>query len=167
MRKMRPWLASLVLTSTVMQKSGYQMSLGIDQHVYQTVRERDVEVRGLETLQEQIDILSSASSTDPDAYLRYSLENLSESLDQIDRIMAGWTAGDVETIARVMNEGMGEFPALRDKVLVQRNRNWIAPIEALMQEERRTLVVVGVGHLVGEDSVTQMLQAEGYTVTQL
>jgi len=52
-------------------------------------------------------------------------------------------------------------------VLVQRNRNWIAPIEALMQEERRTLVVVGVGHLVGEDSVTQMLQAEGYTVTQL
>ena len=166
-RKMRPWLASLMVTSAVMQRSGYQMSLGIDQHVYQKARERGAEVVGLETLREQIDILSAASSGDPDAYLRYSLENLSASLDQVARIMEGWKAGDVERIARVMNEGMDEFPAVREHVLVRRNRNWIAPIEDLMQDEKTVLVVVGVGHLVGEESVTQMLRDRGYTVEQL
>jgi len=166
-RKMRPWLASLMVTSAVMQRSGYQMSLGIDQHVYQKARESGAEVVGLETLREQIDILSAASSGDPDAYLRYSLENLSASLDQVARIMEGWKAGDVERIARVMNEGMDEFPAVREHVLVRRNRNWIAPIEDLMQDEKTVLVVVGVGHLVGEESVTQMLRDRGYTVEQL
>lgn len=166
-RKMRPWLASLMVTSTVMQRSGYKMSLGIDQHVYQKAQETGADVIGLETLREQIDILSSASSVDPDAYLRYSLENLTASLNQVEQIMAGWRTGDVEKIARVMNEGMDEFPAVREQVLVQRNRNWIAPIETLIEDPKRTLVVVGVGHLVGEESVTKMLQEKGYTVEQL
>ncbi len=166
-QRMRPWLVSLVLTSAVLQRGGYEIASGIDQHVYRKVQEREVEVVGLESFAEQIAILSSISAEDPDAYLRYSLENMTEALDQIDRIMAAWDAGDAATIAAVMNQGMEAFPAVREQVLVQRNRNWIAPIERLFGTEAQTLVVVGVGHLVGEDSVLAMLQARGYTVTQL
>jgi hypothetical protein len=167
MERMRPWLASLVLTSAVMQRSGYRTSLGIDQHVYRNAQESGAEVVGLESIQDQIDILSQASSQNPDAYLRYSLDNLSQSLDQMSRIMEGWTAGDARQIAAVLNEGMDEFPTVREKVLVERNRNWIAPIEDLLRENGNTLVVVGVGHLVGEDSVVHLLREKGYTVTQL
>jgi len=166
-QRMRPWLASLVLTSTVLQRGGYDVAAGIDQHVYREIQEREVEVVGLESFAEQIAILSSISAEDPDAYLRYSLENMTETLDQIDQIMAAWDAGDAATIAAVMNQGMEAFPAVREQVLIQRNRNWIAPIERLFGTEAQTLVVVGVGHLVGEDSVLEMLQAKGYTVTQL
>lgn len=167
MNRMRPWFASLTLTSVMLQRGGYQASLGLDMHVYQKAQERELEVLGLETFQEQLEILASASSGDPDAYLRYTLENLDESMDQIDRIMAAWKSGDVEAVASVMNEGMDEFPQMREQLLIQRNRNWIPEIEALMSGPENTLVVVGAGHLVGEGSVVEMLREKGYTVTQL
>lgn len=167
MSRMRPWFAGLTLTSVMLQRSGYKTSLGLDMHVYQKARKRDLEVVGLETFEEQLSILDSASSSDPDAYLRYTIENLDESLDQIDRIMTAWKAGDMQAVASIMNEGMDEFPQMREQLLIQRNRNWIPGIEALMGEPKNTLVVVGAGHLVGEDSVVQMLREKGHTVTQL
>ena len=167
MSRMRPWFASLTLTSVMLQRAGYQASLGLDMYVYQKARERDLEVVGLETIQDQLSILSSASSSDPDAYLRYTIENLDASLDQIDRIMRAWKAGDMQAVASVMNEGMDEFPQMREQLLLQRNRNWIPRIEALMSRPENTLVVVGAGHLVGEDSVVEMLREQGHTVTQL
>lgn len=165
--RMRPWFASLTLTSVILQRSGYKTSLGLDMHVYKKAQERDLEVVGLETFQEQLTLLASASSADPDAYLRYTVENLDESLDQVDRIMSSWKSGNVEAVASVMNEGMDEFPQMREQLLIQRNRNWIPDIETLMSGPEKTLVVVGAGHLVGEGSVVQMLEEKGYTVTQL
>jgi hypothetical protein len=167
MNRMRPWFASLTLTSIMLQRSGYQTSLGLDMHVYQKARERELDVTGLETFDEQLSILASASSSNPDAYLRYTLENLDESVDQVDRITSAWTSGEMDEVASVMNEGMDEFPQMREQLLVQRNRNWIPGIEALMSGPENTLVVVGAGHLVGEGSVVQMLKEKGYTVTQL
>lgn len=167
MNRMRPWFASLTLTSVMLQRSGYKTSLGLDMHVYQKARERELDVLGLETFEEQLSILASASSSDPDAYLRYTLENLDESMDQIDRIMNAWKSGDVGAVASVMNEGMDAFPQMREQLLIQRNRNWIPGIEALMSSPENTLVVVGAGHLVGEGSVVEMLEQKGYTVTQL
>jgi uncharacterized protein len=167
MNRMRPWFASLTLTSVMLQRSGYKTSLGLDMHVYRKAQERELEVVGLETVEEQLSVLSSASSSDPDAYLRYTLENLDESMDQIDRIMSAWKSGDVEAVASVMNEGMDAFPQMREQLLIQRNRNWIPGIEALMSGPENTLVVVGTGHLVGEGSVVEMLKQNGHTVTQL
>ena len=52
-------------------------------------------------------------------------------------------------------------------MLIRRNRNWIRPIEALVDKEANYLVVVGAMHLVGDNSVVAMLEDNGWTVTQL
>lgn len=168
-KKMKPWFLSITLSGIVLQRSGYDTQAGIEQHVYRAVNERDerVEVAGLETIDEQIEMFASMGEDDPNEYMYYTLKNLSESVAQIDRITEAWKAGNVQAIANLMNEGMEEYPEFRERLLTRRNENWIAPIEALMKEDQRILVVVGVGHLVGEDSVVDLLREKGYTVTQL
>ena len=48
-----------------------------------------------------------------------------------------------------------------------RNRKWMTTIEPLLQKEDDYLIVVGAGHLVGQDSILQLLQAKGHRPKRL
>ncbi len=48
-----------------------------------------------------------------------------------------------------------------------RNRAWIPQLAELMANGDPVFAAVGAGHLVGPDSVVDLLKAEGYTVTRL
>ena len=53
------------------------------------------------------------------------------------------------------------------RLLVDRNKNWLPKIEALFARQGRTFVVVGAAHLVGADGLLAMLKARGYSIEQL
>jgi uncharacterized protein YbaP (TraB family) len=57
-------------------------------------------------------------------------------------------------------------PLMYQRLLVERNRNWMPKIEALFARRGKTLVVVGAAHLLGPDGLIAMLKAKGYTVEQ-
>jgi uncharacterized protein YbaP (TraB family) len=50
--------------------------------------------------------------------------------------------------------------------LVARNRKWIPKIEALLNDDKNYLVIVGTGHLVGQGSVIELLKRDGIAATQ-
>ena len=47
-----------------------------------------------------------------------------------------------------------------------RNRKWIAKIEALLDDDKNYLVIVGTAHLVGQDSVIELLKKDGIRAAQ-
>jgi len=51
-------------------------------------------------------------------------------------------------------------------VLVARNRKWVPKIEALLNEDRNYLVIVGTAHLVGQGSVLDLLKKDGIVAIQ-
>jgi uncharacterized protein len=66
-----------------------------------------------------------------------------------------------------MNESMKEFPVLNERLLVERNKNWIPHIETYLKSNQNHIVVVGAAHMVGEAGVINLLRKKGYTVEQL
>jgi hypothetical protein len=44
--------------------------------------------------------------------------------------------------------------------------NWLPTIERLIGQNKNYLVVVGVGHLIGADSVISLLKGKGYSLEQ-
>ena len=54
-----------------------------------------------------------------------------------------------------------------NRVLVARNRKWLPKIEALLNDDKNYLVIVGTGHLVGRGSVIDLLKKDGIGATQL
>ena len=49
-----------------------------------------------------------------------------------------------------------------DALLGARNRKWLPKIEALLQEEKDYLVVVGALHYVGKDGLLALLSKDGH-----
>ena len=74
-------------------------------------------------------------------------------------------AGDVTALERETQSLRSLSPALFQRLIVQRNAAWTATLNARLKGRGRTVVVVGAGHLVGEDGVPARLRALGYSVT--
>ena len=70
-------------------------------------------------------------------------------------------------MAKLLQEGFDEYPDLYRPLTVERNRKWIPQIEQLLDDRDDYLVVVGALHLVGTDSVIDLLERKGYKVKQL
>jgi uncharacterized protein YbaP (TraB family) len=51
-------------------------------------------------------------------------------------------------------------------MLTGRNRKWLPRIEALLNEDRNYLIIVGTGHLVGRDGVVDLLKKDGIEAIQ-
>jgi uncharacterized protein YbaP (TraB family) len=50
---------------------------------------------------------------------------------------------------------------------VDRNNKWVRDIEGYLNGSGNTMVVVGAAHLVGDNSVVNLLRKRGYKVVKL
>jgi uncharacterized protein YbaP (TraB family) len=68
---------------------------------------------------------------------------------------------------KIVLKDLQSEPQLYQRLLVERNKNWMPKLEALFARRSRALVVVGAAHLVGPDGLLAMLRSKGYKVEQL
>jgi uncharacterized protein YbaP (TraB family) len=61
---------------------------------------------------------------------------------------------------------LGRDPDLYQSLIAARNRKWVPKIEALLDQDQDYLVIVGTGHLVGRDSVIDLLKKDGVAAVQ-
>jgi uncharacterized protein YbaP (TraB family) len=66
----------------------------------------------------------------------------------------------------LLSKSFKDYPHLHDRLLIQRNKNWVQQIEGAMRKNKNVLFVVGAGHLVGPESVVDLLKEKGYQVKQ-
>jgi hypothetical protein len=99
---------------------------------------------------------------------------LAEAVDDVDSEMANlptlakaWKSGDAPTVERIVLEDLKEEPAIYERLLVARNRNWLPQLEALFNRSGRAFVVVGAAHLIGPDGLIAMLRDRGYQLEQM
>jgi uncharacterized protein YbaP (TraB family) len=99
--------------------------------------------------------------------LRQSLKEM-DLLDKgLEQIVRAWSAGDVQSLEALLLNSMREYPAVYQRIIVDRNRRWLPEIEKMIEQGESTLIVVGAGHLVGKDGVVELLKARGYTLEQM
>ena len=127
--------------------------------------------QAFETAPQQIAILANQRVRDQVASLIQTLKEMEDKPDAFAGLQTAWVAGDVGWIEReALTPMRQESPRLYETLVVQRNRRWVAQIERLLKgegsegRERRIVVVVGVGHLVGPESVPLLLKRRGFTV---
>jgi hypothetical protein len=96
-----------------------------------------------------------------------SLEEAEDSPETFDAIVAAWRSGDEESLNELIVEQTAPNPRLREVLLTERNRNWIPEIEKHLATDRDVMFLVGAAHLVGDDSVIDLLREKGYEVMQL
>lgn len=164
----RPWLASMSLSALMLNQLGYQESLGVDRYFMTRVAEHDlIELEGLEF---QLQLFGKLTAAEQEAMLRASLEELDQGKAFFEGLLRHWQQGDAPGLNEIFNEGFDDSAAaqrLLEVIMLQRNHRMAQKIEALFADGRVHFVVVGAGHLPGEQGVLELLEQRGFSLKQL
>jgi hypothetical protein len=99
--------------------------------------------------------------------LAETLKEVDTEIASVNKLGDAWKAGDMLAVEKYVLSDMKSDPVMYQRLLVERNRNWMPKIEALFGRRGHALVVVGAAHLVGPDGLIAQLRARGYTIEQL
>ena len=167
MDKFEPWFFSLSLLALKLNQLGFQVQYGVDRHYYQRAVKDGKETLALETVVEQIEVFDALQPSNQDDFVRQTLLELDTLGNSITEIVQAWKVGDIAVLEKLLFESFEQYPDMRTKLFDERNQNWLKTLVPLLEKEEDYLVVVGAGHLVGENNVLQLLEEKGYSADQL
>ncbi len=165
--RFKPWMLAIALQGIQLMNAGFDPALGLDQHFYDQAKEAGRAVQGLETVEFQISRFDGMTAEQQDRMLAETLKELATETATVGKLGDAWKAGDAATVERIALADVKSDPVMYQRLLVERNKNWMPKIEALFARRTKALVVVGAAHLIGPDGLLAMLKARGYTIEQL
>ena len=161
-----PWFAAEAISQLQLAQLGFEAQSGVEMYFLEKARGDGKTIAGLETVHDQIALFEGLTLDAQSDYLLSSLEQAHELPHEVDDMVHAWQRGDTAWFTTEMNSEFGKDPALYQSLLATRNRKWLPKIEALLNDDKNYLVIVGTGHLVGRDSVIELLKNDGVTATQ-
>lgn len=167
LKRLKPWLLAITLLGMEWQKAGFEAELGLDKHFYDRARADRKAVQGLETVAFQISRFDQMTADEQERLLLETLKELDTQQADVTRLANAWKNGDAATVERIVLQDLKSDPRLYQRMLVDRNRDWLPKIEALVAKGSRPFVVVGAAHLVGADGLLAMLRGRGFSIEQL
>jgi len=162
--RLEPWFAEVALAGAQFQKAGANASSGVEKTISASAP-ASARRRAFESPEEQIAIFDAAPLPEQIASLEQSLVELNDNPKAYDELVAHWMAGDLKALDE---DALGPLrtaaPGLYARLVTDRNERWLRALKARLDGSGRTVVVVGVGHLVGQDGLPTRLRALGYEV---
>jgi uncharacterized protein YbaP (TraB family) len=174
--RMRPWLAALTITSltAIRQTSrtgkkpdpaaAMSEQGGVDLKLWNWAKQNGKPRGALETVESQIQVFANLTPEQEVQYLVMILQQGSKVEESIDLLLNAWKTGNIRELDRALNGDMDSFPAMRKALFDDRHANWMPQIEAMLNDGRTHVIVVGAAHLVGKGSVIDLLRAKGVRV---
>ncbi len=123
-----------------------------------------IRVIGLETASEQANILFSMPDSEAVRSLWEMGTNRKKAQQDWDELQTVFAQGNIDSIAKFIEQS-DEIKMDLEKMLFQRNRNWMKTLPALMKK-KSVFIAVGAGHLGGSHGLVALLREAGYTVVE-
>ncbi|MEM6414706.1 MAG: TraB/GumN family protein [Pseudomonadota bacterium] len=168
LEQQRPWLALITLSTIALQKAGFDPENGVEKYVLKQAKSEGDSFEYLETLEQQITTLANISNEDMLANFDATLDEFTDFKSFTTELLEHWRTGNVSALAQVVvGDLRRDAPTVHEAIFLNRNRNWVNRIKNLLAGSGNIFMAVGAGHLVGQDSVVNMLQQQGYTVERV
>ncbi len=164
----KPWLLTMTLMAMEMEKNGISPRDGLDLYFSNKAKQDGKDTGGLEDVHKHIELVASIEEDLDESVIESFLQDLEELQVIMNGLIKSWRAGDEAGIDKFLSENMREeYPELFNRLITNRNRDWVPHLETLIESGKRTLVIVGVGHLVGKNSVINLLKSKGYKIKKM
>lgn len=161
---LQPWYAELLVQAGVFQKLGVQSSQGVELQLWSGLPPGARRV-SLETGPEQVAFFADAPIKDQVGSLEQTLEEAQHAGKDYDQLLKAWLKGDVKALDKHEVQPLRKAaPGLYARVVLQRNARWTQALATRLKGSGRTVVIVGMGHLIGPDGLPAQLRARGYSV---
>ncbi|MDE6804055.1 MAG: TraB/GumN family protein [Muribaculaceae bacterium] len=143
---------------------GFNPQEQLDTYFQLQGRELGHKIVPLETPEQQAEILySSTPIAEQVTALVEMLDDPEKQMVNIRRLNEAYKAHDIDTLLSLTRDEDAN-PEFMERLLNERNTNWLKELPAIMSEGP-AFIVVGALHLPGEQGVLEGLRKAGYTVT--
>lgn len=132
-----------------------------EMELMQTAITNQKKLGGLETIAEQMEILSKSLGTDAAIEMLNDLKR--EGYQSTKEMIALYKAQDVQGLYDYMKKSSYMTDAVYNEMLTKRNRNWVMNIPQIIRNES-VFFAVGAAHLSGDNGVLKLLKESGYTI---
>jgi len=141
---------------------------GVDAYYAKLAQEANKPTEYLETAAFQLQMLAGMGDGNEDEFLTASLSQMDGFETMIKALISAWRNGDTQALEEIVIAPMSkDDPKSLKDLISDRNRNWLPKIEAMFGDSNTEFVLVGVGHLIGKNSVIQLLKMKGYHIEKL
>jgi uncharacterized protein len=154
----RPWVVEYLLTGATMA----QEYPGVEALVTGEIEPE--RLRAFETFDQQVAFFSSHSEAEQVANLMETIALAQAPGGALGGIVTDWFEADLEALEALASS----FNPARYRTLVaDRNERWAKTISELLADNDKSLVIVGIAHLVGENGVPSLLAGLGFKVERV
>jgi uncharacterized protein YbaP (TraB family) len=101
--------------------------------------------------------------------LEETLGELKDGRLFFERMLHAWKRGDAAAIQSLLNESTLKEPGaerINQLIIIDRNHSMTQTLEKLAKQGGHYFVVVGAGHLAGDEGIIALLKQHGYRVSQ-
>lgn len=165
--KFKPGFVAVQLSLLEMSTTGISGE-GVDAYFANKAKQQNKPVQFLETLDFQIQLIATMGEGYESDFIRQNLENTAELGPLMLKSIKAWRSGDLAQIDELLlKDARADDPKLFQQMFTERNQHWLRQIQQMFGNQHKELVLVGAGHLPGNDGLLQLLRQAGYEVTQL
>jgi uncharacterized protein YbaP (TraB family) len=165
--KLRPWYLALTVAATEYGKMGANPANGVDAHFEERAKKDGKPAAGLETIEFQLSIFANLNDKLQEELLLQTFSEAQTAAKDFEELIAAWKSGNMPKLQEFLFRDADKYPELMEDFLFKRNKAWIPPLMKYLEKGETVFVLVGAGHLGGEQGVLNLLKNEGCTITQL
>lgn len=162
--RLEPWYAEVALSVAQFRAEGAEADSGVEQTLSATAP-ASAQRRAFETPAQQIAMFDGAPRAAQIKSLEETLSDIEADKNDFKGMVRAWMAADLKALDKdVLQPLRAASPEIYERLVVQRNATWTTTLDARLKGKGRTVVVVGVGHLIGPGGLPARLRALGYSV---
>lgn len=171
-QRFKPVMVAMGLTISVGQQLGFEPAQGIDLHFIQRSRKDKKELFELEGVGFQGSVLAELTDAEGDALLASALEGFrkGEAQKELNHIADSWKQADALALSKILRDAGNRdagSQALMKRLMDDRNSLIADKLGKLVAEGKKLFIVLGAGHLAGENNILELMQKQGWKVKQI
>jgi len=152
----------VILLSLVMNyQFANDVDVSVDEYFYNKAKELDKKIIGIETIEEQLEIMDSI----PYEYIIDYFRNIDQAHEDIENIIRLYQSARLDDLLETMQKDKS-MVMIKKNLLTDRNIKMAERIQRMINEQS-TFIAVGAGHLPGKEGIINILINEGYAVEPL
>jgi uncharacterized protein len=160
----KPGFVAMQIALLELHKAG-MAGEGVDSYFASKATNAGKTQQYLETVEFQLDLMAKMGAGTEDQFMLANLKRADETAELLSQSIAAWRIGDVAALETILlDDARTDDPASFKLLFNDRNHDWIPKIQQFFGNRQRELILVGTGHLPGDEGVLALLRAAGYQV---